>query len=124
MSWITIAVGGALGALSRFGIGLLVSASGYAHIHLATLGVNVIGSLLIGFMFIAAERLQFPDPLRLGLSVGFFGAFTTFSAFSLEVITDIQQGLTLRAVLYVTLSLLLCLAACAVGVEYARSYFD
>ncbi|MBL6704439.1 MAG: fluoride efflux transporter CrcB, partial [Pseudomonadales bacterium] len=54
MSWITIALGGALGALSRFGIGLLVSASGYAHIHLATLGVNVIGSLLIGFMFIAA----------------------------------------------------------------------
>ena len=124
MSWITIALGGALGALSRFGIGLLVSASGYAHIHLATLGVNVIGSLLIGFMFIAAERLQFPDPLRLGLSAGFFGALTPSSAFSLEAITDIQQGLTLRAVFFVSLLLLFCLAACAVGVEHARSYLD
>jgi CrcB protein len=58
------------------------------------------------------------------MSVGFLGAFTTFSAFSLQLVTDIQEGQVLRAALYALASVLLCLISCLLGVELARSVFD
>ena len=124
MIYLAVAVGGALGALSRFGIGQWLADSGYAHLHPATFLVNVIGALLIGILFIGAERFTLSEPARLGISVGFLGAFTTFSAFSLQLLTDIQEGQVLRAVSYATATVFLCLISCLVGMEMARSVFD
>ena len=124
MIYLAVALGGALGALSRFGIGQWMADSGYAHLHPATFLVNVIGALLIGILFVAAERFTLSEPARLGLSVGFLGAFTTFSAFSLQLLTDIQEGQVLRAVFYASATVFICLISCLVGMELTRSVFD
>ena len=124
MIYLAVALGGALGAVSRFGIGQLVADSGYAHLHPATFLVNVIGSLLIGVLLVEAERFTLSEPARLGISMGFLGAFTIFSAFSLQLLTDIQEGLVLRAVFYASARVFLCLVSCLVGMEFARSVFD
>ena len=124
MIYLAVALGGALGALSRFGIGQWLADSGYAHLHPATFLVNVIGALLIGVLFVGAERFTLSEPARLGMSVGFLGAFTTFSAFSLQLLTDIQEGQVLRAVIYASATVFLCLISCLVGMELASSVFD
>lgn len=124
MIYLAVAIGGALGALSRFGMGQWLADSGYAHLHPATFLVNVIGALLIGILFVGAERFTLSEPARLGMSVGFLGAFTTFSAFSLQLLTDIQEGEVLRAVSYAAATVFLCLISSLVGVELARSIFD
>lgn len=124
MIYLAVAIGGALGALSRFGMGQWLADSGYAHLHPATFLVNVIGALLIGILFVGAERFTLSEPARLGMSVGFLGAFTTFSAFSLQLLTDIQEGEVLRAVSYAAATVFFCLISCLVGVELARSIFD
>ena len=98
MIYLAVAIGGALGALSRFDMGQWLADSGYAHLHPATFLVNVVGALLICILFVGAERFTLSEPARLGMSVGFLGAFTTFSAFSLQLLTDIQEGEVLRAV--------------------------
>ncbi|MEC8746487.1 MAG: CrcB family protein [Pseudomonadota bacterium] len=124
MIYLAVAMGGALGALSRFGIGQWLADSGYAHLHPATFLVNVIGALLIGILFVGAERYTLSEPARLGMSVGFLGAFTTFSAFSLQLLTDIQEGQVLRAMSDAAATVFLCLISCLVGMELARSVFD
>ena len=124
MIYLAVAIGGALGALSRFGMGQWLADSGYAHLHPATFLVNVIGALLIGILFVGAERFTLSEPARLGMSVGFLGAFTTFSAFSLQLFTDIQEGEVLRAVSDAAATVFLCVISCLVGVKLARSIFD
>ena len=124
MIYLAVAIGGALGALSRFGMGQWLADSGYAHLHPATFLVNVIGALLIGILFVGAQRYTLSEPARLGMSVGFLGAFTTFSAFSLQLLTDIQEGQVLRAMSYAAATVFLCLISCLVGMELARSVFD
>ena len=124
MIYLAVAIGGALGALSRFGMGQWLADSGYAHLHPATFLVNVIGALLICILFVGAERFKLSEPARLGMSVGFLGAFTTFSAFSLQLLTDIQEGEVLRVVSYAAATVFLCLISCLVGVELSRSIFD
>jgi len=122
--YLAVAIGGALGALSRFGMGQWLADSGYAHLHPATFLVNVIGALLIGILFVGAERYTLSEPARLGMSVGFLGVFTTFSAFSLQLLTDMQEGEVLRAASYAAATVFLCLISCLVGVELAKSIFD
>ena len=124
MIYLAVAIGGALGALSRFGMGQWLADSGYAHLHPATFLVNVIGALLIGILFVGAERFTLSEPARLGMSVGFLGAFTTFSAFSLQLLMDMQEGEVLRAASYAAATVFLCLISCLVGVELAKSIFD
>ena len=124
MIYLAVAIGGALGALSRFGRGHWLADSGYAHLHPATFLVNVIGALLIGILFVGAERFTLSEPARLGMSVGFLGAFTTFSAFSLQLLTDMQEGEVLRVASYAAATVFLCLISCLVGVELAKSIFD
>ena len=124
MIYLAVAIGGALGALSRFGMGQWLADSGYAHLHPATFLVNVIGALLIGILFVGAERFALSEPARLGMSVGFLGAFTTFSAFSLQLLMDMQEGEVLRAASYAAATVFLCLISCLVGVELAKSIFD
>lgn len=86
-----------------------------------TMGVNVLGSLAMGFVA-AAIAARAPDP-RLGLLVmtGILGGFTTFSAFSLDAIMLYEQGRALAAATYVCLSVILSIFALVAGMALSRS---
>jgi fluoride exporter len=117
-AWAAVALGGALGATARYATTLMLTpaAGGFP---IATLAVNVLGGFLIGI----GVRLLSPDAdhaVRLALTTGFCGGFTTFSAFGLETVTMLQQGRAGRALLYVTLSLVLGVGATALGLAAVR----
>ena len=116
---LAVAAGGAVGSVARYLVTLALAPFAAAFPY-ATLVVNVVGAFLIGVFarrFGAAEQ----DPvLRLALTTGLCGGFTTFSAMSAEVVTLVQEGRTSRAALYVLLSLLLGVGATALGLLVAR----
>jgi CrcB protein len=105
MIWLAIAIGGAMGALARYGTTqAVVSVSGTTLASpIATLMVNIIGSAIMGacYGFLAGGG-GFSEPMRLFLMVGFLGALTTFSTFSLDVIMLAERGQVILAVLYAT----------------------
>ena len=121
MQFLLVGLGGFVGAISRYGVArMLVNHS--AGFPLATLSVNVIGSLLAGFFSTwIFQRTTLEGELRLAVQVGFLGAFTTFSTFSLETVSLLEQGHVAKASVSVMLNLFLCLTATALGVLLARS---
>lgn len=108
-----IGMGGALGAVARYAMGLLNirHRSGFP---LTTLIINVVGALVIGFIAAYAGKNAKLDPrLILFLKVGICGGFTTFSSFALETASLMQAGSAHVAVLYAALSVVLCVFASA-----------
>ncbi|TCP55967.1 CrcB protein [Tumebacillus sp. BK434] len=101
--------GGALGALLRLLTGLLLPFGAWT-----TLGINGLGCLLLGFFLPYTAGGRLPEPLRLGISAGVLGGFTTFSTFSVETLSFLHKGLWLQAALYAAGSLVggVCLAWC------------
>jgi CrcB protein len=89
---------------------------------LGTLTVNVIGSLLIGFLsaVLIVERVAFSAEYRSGILVGVLGGFTTFSSFSLETINLVERGLWLKAGVNIVLSISVCLLATGLGLWLGR----
>lgn len=115
---ISIAVAGAIGALLRYGV---VSIVGLRYFPFGTLAVNVIGSALMGvaYIVIVEKMLTHPDVRHLVMT-GALGAFTTFSAFSLEVWSFIDKGAVGLAVLYILVSVLLSVGALWLGISCTR----
>ena len=98
-----VALGGGMGAWLRFAAGRLIPSAAYPF---ATLAVNIVGSFAMGLLVGWLTRQgQGGEGWRLLLGVGVLGGFTTFSAFSLEVVALAQRGATAAATLYVLLSL-------------------
>ena len=118
---LAVACGGAVGALARYWLSALL----YKHLGTAfpwgTLGVNVLGSLLMGMTLVLVEARVVPEPLRLALAVGLLGAFTTFSTFSVDTLVLVQQGALARAALNVLASVALCLLAAGAGIALSRA---
>ena len=102
-----VALGGALGSVARYLIGLAVA------FPLGTLTVNVIGSFAIGLVW--ASQIDKTAVLVPFLMIGVFGGFTTFSTFSLDVIRLVADGRFLLAGAYVAGSVILALVACYAG---------
>ena len=118
---LVIAVGGALGALSRYGLGVWISNKWSQEFPLHTFLINITGAFLLGFLHILfLERLNVSPLWRLGIGVGFLGAFTTFSTFGFEVISLLEGGSFLTALLYILLSLIVGFSGVALGVWLAR----
>lgn len=118
---LAVAAGGVVGTLIRFGVSTWVSAQWPKHFYLATLVVNVMGCLLIGYLY--ATFLQRPDlspELRSGLIVGFLGALTTFSSFSLDGLRLLESGQAATAFSYIGVSVLGGLLAAWVGLVLGR----
>jgi len=121
MQLIAIAIGGAIGALLRFWISIGVHSVAGRSFPYGTLTVNVIGSLCIGFLYVMFnERFEIAVYWRALLMVGMLGALTTFSTFSMETLELLEKRDVLKALLNVTLNVILCVFAAWIGVLIAR----
>ena len=123
-TYIAIAIGGAVGAMSRYWLSTLIENYNSSHYPYGTFLVNVAGSFLIGVCFIVfAEKLHLVDQWRSLIVIGFLGALTTFSTYSLDALLLFQQGHYNTALLYVLSSLLVCLFAAFCGMQLTRVMF-
>mgnify|MGYP001067830320 CR=1 FL=1 len=114
MTYLFIAIGGALGAVLRYAIGVAVA------FPLGTLTVNVIGSFLMGLAFVwfsSRSTGQWP----LFVMTGLLGGFTTFSAFSLDVLKLVEAGKIMGAGGYIVASVVLSLLAVFAGVMMMKA---
>jgi len=119
--WVAVAVGGAVGAVARYGMASGVYAVLGRGFPYGTFAVNLLGSLLMGFLFVyLLERITVGPEMRAAIIVGFLGSFTTFSTFSMETLTLINQGAYIKAALNIVLSVVLCILFTALGVVMAR----
>ena len=118
---LAIAGGGAVGAVLRYWVSSGVYALTGRGFPYGTLVVNVLGSLVMGFLYIwLLERMPGGVAMRAFLIIGLLGAFTTFSTFSIETLNLMEAGQIARAVLNTLLSVVLCIGAAALGVMLAR----
>ena len=113
MTYISVAVGGALGAVLRY------MAAGLFAFPIGTLFVNVLGCFLIGMAFVVLPKGQW----QFFLITGALGGFTTFSAFSLDTLKLVEMGKVMPAIGYVSASVVLSLLAVAIGFWLAREVF-
>jgi len=121
MQMVYISVFGALGCLSRYLVSGWVYQLAGRGLPYGTLAVNVVGSLLLGLIMEGSLRSTLMSPeLRIGLTVGFMGGFTTFSTFSYETIRLLEDGSYLQAGGNILLNVTVCLAFAALGIFLAR----
>ena len=118
---LAIAAGGAIGALLRYWASTGIYAWLGRGFPYGTLFVNVLGSLLMGFLYIwLMDRMAVSPAVRAFLLIGVLGAFTTFSTFSIETLNLMESGQLGRALLNVIISVVMCVAAAGLGVLTAR----
>ncbi len=116
-----IALGGAGGALCRHWMSTLVHSSAKSHFPWGTISVNLLGSFCIGVMYVViVERGLIHPDWRSVTVVGFLGAFTTFSTFSLETIALMENGQPVAAMSYVVMSVMVCLVAVWLAMTVTR----
>ncbi|WP_236708073.1 fluoride efflux transporter CrcB [Brevibacillus choshinensis] len=118
--WLAVAAGGALGSIMRYGLSLVANQPGWP---LGTWLANVVGSCLIGMLSVwGKERGILSPEIYLLFATGVMGGFTTFSTFSLEVISFWGEGQILRGIMYALLSVVVGLLSCAAGIWMARQW--
>ena len=124
MQWLAIALGGALGSVLRFAaVGYLTPLLNY-RFPLGTFVVNIVGSFLIGVAYVLlVEKTTLPVEWRLFFITGVLGGFTTFSAFSLEILQLWQEGHVFNALLYASSSVILGLLMAFVGMASTQKFF-
>ena len=120
MPLLLVMLGGALGAGARFLVGraLPLPANGFPS---ATLIVNIVGGLLMGLLAGALARINAGEGWRLFLGVGVLGGFTTFSAFSLDVVTLAERGQIILATGYIAASVVGAIGALVAGLLLVRA---
>lgn len=119
--YLFIALGGATGACLRYFLSQLMFQWFGKGFPFGTLLVNIVGSFLLGFLYSLLEHGQLEAALwRTTIGMGFLGALTTFSTFSVDTLMLFQQGLLFKAALNVTLNILCCLFAAWLGTQLVK----
>jgi len=119
---LAIGIGGFIGAILRFTISTWIQKLFSPLFPVGTLAVNVIGSFTIGFMILYFENVISPNQKAL-IITGMLGALTTFSTFSLETVTMLQEGLWGRAFANITLNTFLSIFATIVGMTLFKRIY-
>ncbi|MBS1795516.1 MAG: fluoride efflux transporter CrcB [Acidobacteria bacterium] len=118
---LSIAAGGAFGAVARYLINVSVLQHFFRPFPLPTFVINVTGSFLIGFLLVVfTEKTALPENLRFAVLVGFLGAYTTFSTFELEIWDLIKENQLPTAFVYLFLSIVIGFAGVVAGVWLGR----
>ncbi len=112
-----VGIAGALGALARYGIGLAVGSRPFPW---ATLGINITGSFLLGFVLAFGTERGWSETTTVPLAIGFLGAYTTFSTFSYETFTLARTDRAVLAAVYVGISVAGGVLAALAGYTVAR----
>ena len=122
-AFLLVGAGGAIGAMGRYAIGIIVGRMWHGPFPLGTIVVNIVGSLLMGLLIglLARYTPEWQASARLFLAVGILGGFTTFSAFSLDVIILMERGQLGLAVGYALFSVVASVAALFLGLLLIRS---
>lgn len=119
--YIAIAVGGSLGAVSRYWVSDATYQWLGQEFPYGTLAVNLLGSLLMGFLSVLlVHRFQVSEEIRIGLLAGFLGSFTTFSTFAMDSLHLAGNEAILKAILYILFSVLLCIVGAWAGLFAAK----
>jgi CrcB protein len=116
--FLQVALGGAIGATARYGMYRAIALHGPGF-PVATVMVNVLGSLIMGLLA-AGMALRWGNDYAPLLLTGFLGGFTTFSAFSLDALTLWERGQMMGALVYVMASVILSLLAVILGLALGR----
>lgn len=118
---VSIAAGGATGALLRFWMSNGVHALLGRGFPYGTMSVNVLGSFAMGLIYVfMLERMEINAEWRAALMIGLLGAFTTFSTFSIETMNLVEAGELSKAGINMILSVSLCLLGCWLGMVLGR----
>ncbi len=118
---IFIFIGSGLGGLTRYSLGKWINSLHEYHFPLGTLIINIIACFVLGFIIGLADHKQMMTATtRLFWAVGFCGGFSTFSTFSSETLTLLQEGHSTSLILYILSSVLLCVTATFVGLLIAE----
>lgn len=117
-----LVVFGAIGTLARYGLQGIVQGRTGLSFPYGTLAVNLVGCFLLGGVAqYGLTHLTIPPEWRIGITVGFFGAFTTFSSFSWETVRLLEDGEWMRAAVYILASVLGGLTCVFFGIRIADS---
>lgn len=121
MTLFAIGTGGFLGAILRYLLSKQVQQLFLGNFPYGTLTVNALGSFILGFLsYYLLENMMINDELRMGLTVGCLGAFTTFSTFSYETLVFLQAGDYVKMSINVLSNVLICIILCAAGLQLAK----
>lgn len=121
---LVIALGGSLGAVTRFWVSNAIYGIFGREFPHGTLFINVSGSFLMGFLTeLLLQRFPVAVEYRAAILIGFLGAYTTFSSFALETYFLIDQGAYFKALANAFLSVVLCVGAVWIGLVWARTIF-
>jgi CrcB protein len=121
-AYVLVGLGGALGAMGRFGLGNVIGRVWSSGFPLATLLVNILGAVAMGLFIGLLSRMMpaWGEAARLFFAVGVLGGFTTFSSFSLETVLLPERGELLGATTYVLLSVVVCVLGLYLGLLVTR----
>lgn len=118
-----VALGGAIGASLRHMINLVTLRTMGAHFPWGTLTANVLGSFAMGvFVELLVRRFDVSPEIRLLVTTGILGSFTTFSAFSLDVAVLWERGATVPAAIYAGTTVILSISALFAGLSVVRAF--
>jgi len=121
---IAIAIGGALGSVARFLAANMIALHIGTRFPYGTLMVNLVGSFLIGLTYILiVEKFKLSAEVRGLVMVGFLGAFTTFSTFSLELLDMLKSGALVGAGFYLALSVVVGVVNVWLGMQLGKNLF-
>lgn len=114
--FLAIFLGGGVGSALRYAVQMFMHERiAPYHFPWSTLAVNIVGSFLIGLFYAASARFNLSAELRLLLTAGLCGGFTTFSTFSNDILEMMRQGHALLAMTYILVSVVFGVVACFAG---------